>query len=130
MPRATSGAARRQKKNRWFEKAKGNRGARRKQWRKVKQTVIRSGVYAYEGRKQTKRNYRSLWITRLNAACRSRGMMYSRFVFGLKITGIALNRKMLSEIAIHDEAAFDAVFAQVKAAVDKHEAETAAALVA
>jgi large subunit ribosomal protein L20 len=121
MPRATYGAARRQKKNRWFEKAKGNRGARRKQWRKVKQTVVRSGVYAYEGRKQTKRNYRSLWITRLNAACRSRGMMYSRFVFGLKLSGIGLNRKMLSEIAILDEAAFDAVFEQVKQAIEKHE---------
>ena len=107
MPRARKGAARHQSKKRWFEKAKGNRGARRKQWRKVKEAVVRAGVYQYEHRRLLKRDYRALWITRISAACDAQGTRYSRFIAGLKASGIALNRKMLSEIAIHDPAAFD-----------------------
>ncbi|HEX7010418.1 MAG TPA: 50S ribosomal protein L20 [Phycisphaeraceae bacterium] len=116
MPRARKGAARRQSKVRWFKKAKGNRGARRSQWRKVKQTVIRSGAYAYEHRRLVKRDYRRLWITRITAACRQRGISYSRFIAGLKAAQVALNRKMLSEIAIADPAAFDQLVAQAQAA--------------
>ena len=117
MPRAQKGAARRQAKNRWFKKAKGNRGARRTQWRRVQEAVIRGGVYQYEHRRLVKRDYRRLWITRISAACKMRGLNYSRFIAGLKGANIALNRKMLSEIAIHDPAAFDAIVDQAKAAI-------------
>lgn len=117
MPRAIKGAARRQSKVRWFKKAKGNRGARRNQWRRVKETVIRAGVNQYDHRKQVKRDYRKLWITRINAACRARGIRYSRFIAGLKAANIILNRKMLSEIAIQDAAAFDAIVERAKAAL-------------
>ena len=115
MPRAQKGAARRQAKNRWFKKAKGNRGARRTQWRRVQEAVIRAGVYQYEHRRLLKREYRSLWITRISAACQMRGLNYSRFIAGLKAANIGLNRKMLSEIAIHDPATFDALVEQAKA---------------
>jgi large subunit ribosomal protein L20 len=115
MPRAMKGAARRQAKNRWFKAAKGNRGARSAQWRKVKQSVIRGGVYATRDRKLVKRDYRALWITRISAAVAMRDMNYSRFIAGLKAANIDLNRKMLSEIAIHDPAAFDQIVEQAKA---------------
>ncbi|MFW6059235.1 MAG: 50S ribosomal protein L20 [Phycisphaeraceae bacterium] len=107
MPRAQRGAARRQSKNRWLKKVKGNRGARGNQWRKTKESVYRAGAFQFAHRKQLKREYRQLWIARINAACRQRGVSYSRFLAGLKDANIALNRKMLSEIAIHDPAAFD-----------------------
>ena len=118
MPRATKGAARRQAKNRWFKEAKGNRGARRKQWRKVKVAVIRGGVYATRDRKLVKRDYRQLWITRVSAATAMRGMSYSRFIAGLKAANIDLNRKMLSEVAIADPAAFDLLVEKAKAALE------------
>ncbi|MEM6553388.1 MAG: 50S ribosomal protein L20 [Planctomycetota bacterium] len=124
MPRARKGAARRQSKNRVFQKAKGNRGARRTQWRRVQEAVVRAGVNQYEHRRLVKRDYRRLWITRINAACRSRGLRYSQFMAGLKAANVVLNRKMLSEIAIHDEAGFDALVEQAKSALP---AETAAA---
>ena len=117
MPRATKGAARRQAKVRWFKKAKGNQGARRTQWRRVKEAVIRAGVNAYRDRRLIKRDYRRLWITRLNAAARERGLRYSEFINGLHKAGIELDRKTLSELAIHDPAAFDAVVDQVKLAL-------------
>ncbi len=123
MPRAQKGAARRQAKNRWFAKAKGKRGARRNQWRKVKHAVIRAGVYAYKDRRLVKRDYRSLWITRISAAVTQRGMQYSRFINGLKLAGIALNRKMLSEIAIHDPQTFDTIVEKAGKALEaKHKA--------
>ena len=118
MPRALKGAARRQAKKRWFDKAKGNRGARRTQWRKVKEAVVRAGVYATEHRKLVKRDYRALWITRITAAVRARGMNYSRFICGLKGANIALNRKMLSEIAIHDPKTFDQIVEKAKAGLE------------
>jgi large subunit ribosomal protein L20 len=117
MPRAQKGAARRQAKNRWFKKAKGNRGARRTQWRRVQEAVIRAGVYQYEHRRLVKRDYRRLWITRISAACKQRGVNYSRFIAGLKAANIGLNRKMLSEIAIHDPAAFDTLVEQATGAL-------------
>ena len=107
MPRAVKGAARRQAKVRWFKKSKGMRGNRRKCWRSVKQAVTRAGVYATEHRRLVKRDYRSLWIIRVSAACRMRDMSYSQFIAGLKAANIDLNRKMLSEIAIVDPAGFD-----------------------
>ncbi len=127
MPRSTYGPPRRQKKNRWLKKTKGNRGSRRNQWRKTKQTVIRSGVYAYRDRRLVKRDYRQLWILRINAACRMRGMNYSRFIAGLKACAIDLNRKMLSEIALTDPDTFDTLVEQAKAAVAEHEKKVAQA---
>ncbi len=116
MPRTRKGAARRQSKVRWFKQAKGNRGNRSKNWRTVKQTVIRSGVYATRDRRLVKRDYRQLWITRISAACQMRDINYSRFISGLKKVSITLNRKMLSEIAIADPETFDQIVDQVKAA--------------
>ena len=118
MPRARKGAARRQAKNRWFKAAKGNRGGRGNQWRRVKGAVIRGGVYAYRDRRLVKRDYRSLWIIRITAACEERGSKYSRFIAGLKAASIDLNRKMLSEIAIRDPRAFDKLVEQAKAALE------------
>jgi large subunit ribosomal protein L20 len=116
MPRAQKGAARRQSKVRWFKQVKGNRGSRKRAWRTVKQTVIRSGVYQTRDRKLVKRDYRQLWITRITAACRMRDFNYSRFIAGLKKANITLNRKMLSQIAILDPAAFDQLVETAKAA--------------
>ena len=109
MPRARSGAANRQSKNRWFKAAKGYRGTRSKNWRRIKEVVTRAGVYSYRDRRAVKRSYRALWITRVNAAARMRGVRYAEFMAGLKEANIVLNRKMLSEIAIHDPAAFDMI---------------------
>lgn len=122
MPRARKGAARRQSKVRWFKKTKGNRGARNNQWGRVKETVYRAGVYAYEHRRTVKRDYRQLWIIRISAACSTRGINYSRFIAGLKAANIDLNRKMLSEIAIADPAGFDAIVEQAKAALEASQA--------
>lgn len=119
MPRAKKGAAHRQSKARWFKAAKGYRGARSRLWRRVKEAVVRAGVYAYRDRKARKRTFRSIWITRITAAVRARGLRYSQFINGLKEANIALNRKMLSEIAIHDPAAFDAIVDQAKSALAK-----------
>ncbi len=83
----------------------------------AKQAVMKSGQYAYIGRKQKKRNFRSLWITRISAACRMNGVNYSTFMNGLKKAGITLNRKMLSELAINDAAAFTALVEKAKAAL-------------
>ncbi|MEM9111601.1 MAG: 50S ribosomal protein L20 [Planctomycetota bacterium] len=122
MPRATKGAARRQSKKRWFAKAKGNRGARRTQWRRVQEAVVKGGTYAYRDRRTVKRDYRALWITRISAAAQERGMQYSRLMNGLKLASIALNRKMLSEIAIHDPETFDKLVEQAKAALEAKQA--------
>ncbi|MCH7808116.1 MAG: 50S ribosomal protein L20 [Planctomycetes bacterium] len=109
MGRATSGAARHRKKVRILKQARGFRGAPGKRWRLAKEAVIRSGVNAYRDRRLRKRNFRALWITRLTAACRSRGIVYSRFIYGLLEAKIELNRKMMSEIAIASPADFDAL---------------------
>lgn len=116
MTRALKGAARRQAKVRWFKLAKGNRGSRSRCWRRVKEAVIRGGAYATAHRNLVKRDYRRLWITRINAAVRMRGGSYSRFIAGLKAANITLNRKMLSEIAIADPAGFDKIFKEATAA--------------
>jgi len=86
--------------------AKGYYGARSKQYRTAKQAVMRAMAHSFAGRKQTKRDFRRLWITRINAAARNNGMSYSRFMNGLKTSGININRKMLAEMAIHDAAGF------------------------
>ena len=111
MPRIRKGAARRQAHRRTLKLAKGRRSSRGHLYRAAKEGIVRAGVYARFGRKLRKRNFRELWITRLTAACQQRGIMYSRLVNGLKKANITLNRKMLSEIAIADPAAFDAIVA-------------------
>ena len=109
MGRVTYGAARHRKKVRLFKKVKGYRGAPGKRWRLAQEAVIRAGVNAYRDRRRRKRDFRALWVTRLTAACRMRGISYSRFIFGLIAADIELNRKMLSEVAIHNPEAFDAI---------------------
>ena len=104
--RVSSGVARRRSKKRLFKEARGNRGGRSKLLRTVKETVIRSRAYAYRDRRTRKRDFRALWITRVKAACLQNGLRYSQFIHGLKLAGIDLNRKMLSEIAIHNPEAF------------------------
>lgn len=107
MVRSTYGAPRHQKKARRFKLARGYRGGRSRLWRTVSETLIRSMAFAYRDRRQKKRQFRRLWITRINAAARMRGTTYSQFIDGIAKAGIDLNRKQLSELAIHDPAAFD-----------------------
>ncbi len=114
MPRVSKGAARAQARKRILREARGYYGARSKHKWKARLAIRRAGVYAYRDRRRVKREYRSLWIIRLTAACRMRGLRYSQFIFGLKGAGIVLNRKMLAEIAIHDPVTFDAIVAKVK----------------
>ncbi|MEX2672691.1 MAG: 50S ribosomal protein L20 [Phycisphaeraceae bacterium] len=122
MPRARKGAARRQSKVRWFKQARGYRGSRSRLWRRVKEAVQRAGVNSYRHRRTRKREFRALWITRITAACRARDIRYSQFIHGLKLADIQLNRKMLSELAIHDPAAFDVVIEQAKAQLAQKQA--------
>ena len=110
--RTTRGAARRQSKKRLFKRAKGFRGGRSKLTRTVKETLLRAGAYAFRDRRVRKREFRKLWIIRINAAVRQHGIRYSEFIFGLKKAGIELDRKTLSEMAIHDKAAFKDVLRQ------------------
>ena len=97
--------------------AKGYYGSKSKHFRMAKQAVMKSGNYAFVGRKQKKRQFRNLWITRINNAVRAQGMNYSTFMAGLKKAGIELNRKMLSEMAIHDPASFNALVETAKKAL-------------
>lgn len=117
MPRVRKGAARNQQRKRILREARGYYGARSKHRWKARLAVRRAGVYAYRDRRRVKREYRSLWIIRLTAACRMRGLRYSQFIFGLKGAGILLNRKMLAEIAIHDPETFDAIVERAKASM-------------
>ncbi len=117
MPRAKKGAARHRTKKRLLQRIEGHRGATRTHYRLAKEALVRAGVYARFGRKQRKRQFRGLWITRLSAACRSRGLRYSQLIDGLKKAKITINRKMLSEIAIADPAAFDTIVNTVKQAI-------------
>lgn len=97
--------------------AKGYRGAKSKQFKTAKQAVMKSGVYAYVGRKLKKRDFRRLWIARINAATRINGMSYSQFMHGLKVAGIDVNRKMLADLAVTDAAAFATLVETAKANV-------------
>jgi large subunit ribosomal protein L20 len=107
MVRVTYGAPRRQKKKRYFRAARGFRGGRSKLWRTVREAMLRSWAYSFRDRKQRKRQFRRLWIVRINAAARMRGTNYSRFMSGLKKAGVELDRKQLAHLAVHDPAAFD-----------------------
>lgn len=115
--RTTKGSARNKAKKRLFKKAKGYVGGRGRLLRTVKETLIRAEAFAYRDRKVRKREFRKLWITRISAACRQRDIRYSEFIHGLSKAGIELDRKQLSEMAIHDPAGFDAVVEQAKSAL-------------
>ncbi len=115
--RATNGAATRQRRNRILKRASGFRGARGNLFRQARETVLRADAFAFVGRRQKKRQFRRLWITRLTAAAEQHGMKYSRFIHGVQKAGINLNRKELSEIAIHDPAAFTQIVEKAKAAI-------------
>ena len=117
MPRATNGPASRRRRNNRLKLAKGFRGARSKLFRQATEAVDRAQAMAYVHRKHKKRNFRRLWIVRINAACRMNGITYSRFIDGLNKAEIEINRKMLSEIAIHDAVGFAKVVDAAKAKV-------------
>ena len=106
MARVKGGMNARKKHNRVLKMAKGYRGARSKQYRVAKQSVMRALASSYAGRKQRKRQFRRLWIARINAAARMNGLSYSRFMYGLKLAGVEMNRKMLAELAVNDAAGF------------------------
>ena len=114
------GAARRRKKKRYFKAAKGYFLGRRKLWRTVLETVHRAWKFAYRDRRVRRREFRKLWIIRINAATRQRGFKYSKFIEGLKAAKIEINRKLLSELAIHEPKAFDRL---VEIAKEKVEAK-------
>lgn len=97
-----------------LKSAKGYRGAKSKLYRTAREQVMKSGQYAYIGRKQKKRDFRALWITRINAACRLNGISYSKFISGLKSKNIELNRKVLADMAVREPEAFAALVGQVK----------------
>ena len=109
MPRATHRVATRRRKKKILKAAKGYYGGRRKLLRTAKETVVRAGVYAYRDRRNKKRDFRKLWITRINAAARLFGLTYAAFISGLKKAGVMLDRKMLSEIAVKDLNTFESL---------------------
>ncbi|MDG6774112.1 50S ribosomal protein L20 [Thiomicrorhabdus sp. ZW0627] len=117
MARVKRGVIARRRHNKVLKQAKGYYGARRKVFRVAKQAVIKAGQYAYRDRRQRKRQFRRLWIARINAAARMNGMTYSRLIDGMNKAGIAVDRKVLSDIAIHDAAAFSAIAEKAKAAL-------------
>ena len=106
MARIKGGMNAKKKHNRVLKLAKGYRGARSKQYRVAKQSVMRALKSAYAGRKQNKRQYRQLWIARINAGARLNGLSYSKFMYGLKLAGVELNRKVLADMAVNDAAGF------------------------
>ena len=117
MARVKGAMMARKRRDKTLKLAKGYWGAKSKHFKMAKQQVMKSGNYAFAGRKQKKRDFRRLWIARISAAAKLNGMNYSTFINGLKKAGIDLNRKMLSEIAISDPAAFTALTEQAKAAL-------------
>jgi large subunit ribosomal protein L20 len=118
MPRATNAPSSRERRKKIVDAARGFRGRRSKLFRYAKNAVMKAQVWAYRDRKTRKRNFRMLWQQRINAAARANGLTYSRFMEGLKAAKIDLDRKVLSEIAVSDEAAFKALFAKASAALD------------
>jgi large subunit ribosomal protein L20 len=117
MPRTKKGSAKRQSKNRLLKRTKGYVGARSKLYRVAKQSRMKADQYAFRDRRVKKRQFRRLWITRIGAACRQRELSYSVFVAGLKKAGILIDRKILANLALNDPKAFDAIVAEVKAAL-------------
>ena len=106
MARVKGAMMTRKRRNKVLKMAKGYWGAKSKHFKMANEQVMKSLTYAYVGRKQKKRNFRQLWITRISAACKANGMNYSNFMHGLKLAGVEINRKMLAEMAVNDKAAF------------------------
>jgi len=117
MARIKGAMMTRKRRNKILKLAKGYWGSKSTHYKMANQAVMKSLKYAYIGRKLKKRDYRQLWITRISAGCKANGMNYSRFMHGLKLAGIEMNRKMLSEMAIHDPAAFTSLCDTAKAAI-------------
>ncbi len=117
MARVKGAVMTRKRRNRILKAAKGYWGSKSKHFKMAKQAVMKSGNYAYIGRKQKKRDFRALWITRISAQAKACGMNYSQFMHGLKLAGINLNRKMLAEIAVNDKEAFADIAERAKAAL-------------
>ncbi len=114
MPRSTNAPASRDRRRKVLKLAKGFRGSRHRLFRTAKGAVDHSGQYAYRDRRTKKRDFRQLWIARINAAVRAHGLSYSRFIQGLKLADITINRKMLADIAVRDEQAFGQIVAAAK----------------
>ena len=119
--RATNGPARNRRKKRIFKRAKGFVSGRRRLLRSAKETLLRAGVFAFRDRRAKKRSFRRLFITRLSAAAEMRGLRYSRLIHGLRLANIGLDRKSLSELAIHDPETFDAIVARLRGELDRHD---------
>ena len=117
MPRVKGGTVTRNRRKRVLKLAKGYYGSKSKLFRVAKQQVMKSGQYAYRDRKRKKRDFRKLWITRINAAARAHDISYSRLMHGLKLAGIDINRKMLSDLAVNDSEAFAQLAEKAKAAL-------------
>lgn len=117
MARVKGGTVTRQRRKRVLKLAKGYYGSKHALFKTAKQQVMKSGQYAYRDRRQKKREFRKLWIARINAAARSNDMSYSQLMHGLKTAGIDINRKMLSDLAVHDEKAFSELVNQAKSAL-------------
>ncbi len=124
--RSKSGAARNQRKKRIFHRSKGFVGGRRRLLKSAKETLLRAGMFAFRDRRAKKREFRRLFIVRLSAAAEMRGIRYSRLIHGLRLAQIGLDRKSLSELAIHDSEAFDAIVARGREMLDKHDADVRA----
>lgn len=119
MARVKGGTVTRRRRKKYLKLAKGYFGAKSKLYKTAKQSVMKSYTYAYRDRRQKKRDFRRLWITRINAAARMNGMSYSTLINGLKVANIDMNRKMLAELAVNDADAFAAICEQAKAALNK-----------
>jgi large subunit ribosomal protein L20 len=122
MPRATNAPASRERRKRVLDKAKGYRGRRSKLFRYAKDATMKAQYWAYRDRKTRKRNFRNLWIQRINAACRDQGTTYSRFIEGLTAANIAIDRKTLAELAVQDPSAFKSIFDRAAEALQKKQA--------
>lgn len=123
MARASRSIHARKKRKKTLDQAKGYRGTKHTSYKRAKEQVWKSGVYAYEGRKQRKRDFRSLWIQRINAGARQYGMSYSQFIHGVRLAELDLDRKILADLAATEPAAFAAVASKVKSALGDQAAE-------
>lgn len=122
MPRATNAPASRERRKRVVDASRGYRGRRSKLFRYAKDAQMKAKYWAYRDRKTRKRNFRGLWISRLSAAVRAQGLTYSRFIEGLKAANIGLDRKVLADLAVNDEATFDAIVKQAVSALESKKA--------
>lgn len=123
MPRATNSPASRSRRKKFLDKASGYRGSRHRLYKTARQAVEHSGQYAYRDRKARKRDFRKLWIARINAATRSLGLSYSRFILGLKLANIDINRKALADIAVTDEVSFCELVQRVKTQLESAQSQ-------